>query len=186
MWDSARTIAPFVTVFTGTDLQSNTHSVTQTARFCVGSLESTGPARDMTLTLPFHLRFGLPFLLLPSTSILITLSPTHSSFPSMTSITFLSLITFLSSVLHFLWSFLDISATFDVTLIVSFLILSIFVTPHIHLNLHMSATSYQSFRRCPRLGLVQGMTCYNLITNREGRLLVNLEDNLDSYFVAQL
>ena len=67
-----------------------------------------------------HLRFGLPFLL-PSTSILVTLSPTHSS----------SILT--TCPYHFLTSV--------VPLILSFLILSIFLRSQIQLNILISATS---------------------------------------------
>ena len=55
-------------------------------------------------------------------------------------------------------TFLDISPTFVVPLILSFLIMSSLVTPHIHLNILISATSnlilLLCFFHCPCLGTV--------------------------------
>ena len=84
-----------------------------------------------TFTLSIHLRFGLP-LLLPFTSILITLFPTYSSSLLMTCQFRLNLLS---------CNFLDVFPTFDAPLITSFLILSIFVTPRIDLNIFISAMS---------------------------------------------
>ena len=64
-----------------------------------------------------HLFFGLPLLLLHCTSIAIALFPTYSS----------SYHRSLRS-----WTFSEISPTFVLRLIFSFLILSNLVTPHIH------------------------------------------------------
>ena len=78
-----------------------------------------------------HLFFGLP-LLLPCTSILIALFPTYSSS---------LLITCPYHRILRSWTFFEISPTFVVPPIFSFLILSNLVTPHIHRNLFISATS---------------------------------------------
>ena len=78
------------------------------------------------------LLFGLPLLLLPCTSIPITLFPTYSS----------SLI--ITCPYHRIlrsWAFFEISPTFVLPLIFSFLILSNLVTPHTHRNIFISATS---------------------------------------------
>ena len=72
-------------------------------------------------TLSIHLYFGLPFLLLPSTSILINLFPTYSSSLLVTRPYHLNLLS---------GTFLDNSPTS----VLSFLIQPIFVTPHIHIN----------------------------------------------------
>ena len=78
------------------------------------------------------LRFGLPLLLFPGTSTPITLLPTYSS----------SLLNTHPCRFNLLSStFLDISPSFVVPLILSFLILSSLVTPLIHLNILISATS---------------------------------------------
>ena len=92
------------------------------ARICVCSPDSPFSLKS-TFVLSAHFRFSLPFLL-PSTSILVTLFSTYSSSLLMTNL--------LSCI------FLDISPTFVVPLILSFLILSVFVTPHIHLNILIS------------------------------------------------
>ena len=84
-------------------------SCLQQARFCVSSPDKS------TFTLSIHLRFGLPFLLLSSTSILTTLLHIFFTHP-------------------FWWhhfnllsrAFLDVHPTFVVPLILSFLILSIY------------------------------------------------------------
>ena len=73
--------------------------------------------------------FGLPLLLFPSTTIPITPLPTYSSSLLETCPCLLSC------------TFLDISPTFVVPLILSFLILSSLMTPLIHLNILISATS---------------------------------------------
>ena len=83
------------------------------------------------LMLSNHLRFGLPLLLFPGTSIAITLLPTYSS-------SLLNICPYHFNLLS--CTFFDISPTFVVPLILSFLILSSLVTPLIHLNL-ISATS---------------------------------------------
>jgi len=79
-----------------------------------------------------HLLFCRPLLLQPSTSICITLLTTQSS-------SFLIICPYHWSLLS--WAFLDISATLVVPQIRSYLILSILVIPHIHLNILISATS---------------------------------------------
>ena len=79
-----------------------------------------------------HLRFGLPLLLFPGTSIVTTILPTYSS-------SLLNTCPYHFNLLS--CTFLDISPTFVVPLILSFLILSILVTPLIHLNILISATS---------------------------------------------
>ena len=83
-----------------------------------------------TFTMSIH--FGLPFLLVPSTSILITLFTTDSSPRLMTHTYHFKLLS---------CSFFVISPTFTVPFILSFLILSSLVTPHIHLKILISATS---------------------------------------------
>ena len=84
------------------------------------------------LMLSNRLRFGLPLLLFPGTSIPITLFPTYSSSLLETCPYHFNLLS---------CTFLDISPTFVVPLILSFLILSILVTPLIHFNILISATS---------------------------------------------
>ena len=81
----------------------------------------------------FHLVFGLPLPLVPSTSISIASLPTCSS-PSLLFKCPYHLI--LDSCI-----FLDTSTTFTVPLIYSFLILSLLVTPTDHLSIFISATS---------------------------------------------
>ena len=83
------------------------------------------------LMLSNHLRFDLP-LLFPATSITITLLPTYSSSLLKTCPYHFNLLS---------CTFLDISPTFVVPLILSFLILSSLMTPLIHLNILISATS---------------------------------------------
>ena len=100
-------------------------------RSCASS--SDNPLSDKSfLMLSIHLRFGLPLLLFPGTSIPDTLFPTYSSSLLETCPYHFNLLS---------CSFLDISPTFVVPLILSFLILSILVTPLIHLNILISATS---------------------------------------------
>ena len=70
-----------------------------------------------------HLFFGLP-LLLPCTSMPITLFPAYSSL----------LITCPYHRILCSWTFFEISPTFVLPLIFSFLILSNLVTPHVHRN----------------------------------------------------
>ena len=89
------------------------------------------------LMLSNYLRFGLPPLLFPGTSITITLLTTYSS----------SLLNTCPYHFNLLYcTFLEMSATFVVPLILSFLILSSLVTPFIHLNILISATS--NFSSC--------------------------------------
>ena len=100
-------------------------------RSCASS--SDNPLSDKSfLVLSNHLRFGLPLLLFPGTSIPITLFPTYSSSLLKTCPYHFNLLS---------CTFLDISPTFVVPLILSFLILSTLVTPLIHLNILVSATS---------------------------------------------
>ena len=97
-------------------------------RSCASS--SDNPLSDKSfLMLSSHLRFGLPLLLFPGTSIPITLFPTYSSSLLETCLYHFNLLS---------CTFLDISHTFVVPLILSFPILSILVTP---LNILISATS---------------------------------------------
>ena len=99
---------------------------------------SDNPLSDKSfLMLSNHLRFGLPLLLFPGTSIPITLFPTYSS-------SLLKICPYHFNLLS--CTFLDISPTFVVPLILSFLILSILVTPLIHLNILISATSTSRHR----------------------------------------
>ena len=101
------------------------------ARSCASSLDNSLSDKSF-LMLSNHLRFGLPLLLFPSTSIAITLLPTYSS-------SLLNTCQYHFNLLS--CTFLDISPTFVVLLILSFLILSNFVTPLIHLNILISTTS---------------------------------------------
>ena len=73
------------------------------------------------LMLSSHLRFGLPLLLFPGTSITITLLPTYSS-------SLLSTCPYHFNLLS--CTFMDISLTFAVPLILAFLILSSFNTSY--------------------------------------------------------
>ena len=96
-------------------------------RSCASSPDNSFSDKSF-LILSNHLRFGLPLLLFPGTSITITLLPTCSS-------SLLNTFNLLSC------TFLDISPTFVVPLILSFLILCSLVTPLIHPNILNSATS---------------------------------------------
>ena len=103
-----------------------------------------------------HLRFGLPLLFSPgtSTTITITLLPTYSS----------SLLnTYHFNILS--CTFLEISPTFVVPVILSFLILSSLVTHFIHLNILISAAS--NFFSCAfsnaHLGTVRHCWSYNCL-----------------------
>ena len=84
------------------------------------------------LMLSNNLRFGLPLLPFPGTFIPITLLPTYSS-------SLLNTCPYHFNLLS--CTFLDISPTFVVPLILSFLILSSLAIPLIHLNILISATS---------------------------------------------
>ena len=106
------------------------------ARSCVSSLDNSLSDKSF-LMLSNHLRFGIPLLLFPGTSIAITLLPTYSS-------ALLSTCPYHVNLLS--CTFLEISPTFVVPLILSFLILSILVIPLIHLNILISATS--NFSSC--------------------------------------
>ena len=86
----------------------------------------------LLLMLSNHLRFGLPLLLFPGTSITITLLPTYSYSLRNTCPYHFNLRS---------CTFLDISPTFVVPPILSFQILSSLVTPLIHLNILIPATS---------------------------------------------
>ena len=94
------------------------------------------PDRPFSLRSSFtqsaHLFFGLPLFLLPCTSIPITLFPTYSSS---------LLITCPYHRILRSWTFFEISPIFVLPLICSFLILSKLVTPQIHSNIFISATS---------------------------------------------
>ena len=101
------------------------------ARSWASSLDNSLSDKSFPM-LSNHLRFGLPLLLFPGTSIAITLLPTYSS-------SLLNTCPYHFNLLS--CTFLDISPTFVVPLILSFLILSSLVTPLIHLNILISATS---------------------------------------------
>ena len=101
------------------------------ARSCVSSLDNSFSDKSFPMV-SIHLRVGLPLLLFPGTSIAITLLPTYSS-------SLLSTCPYHFNLLS--CTFLYISPIFVVTLILSFLILSSLVTPLIHLNILISATS---------------------------------------------
>ena len=100
-------------------------------RSCASSPDNSLSDKSF-LMLSNHLRFGLPLLLFPYTSIPITLLPTYSSSLLKTCPYHFNLLS---------CTFLDICHTFVVPLILSFLILSGLVTPLIHLNILISATS---------------------------------------------
>ena len=101
------------------------------AQSCVSSLDNY--LSDKSFLMPSnHLRFGLPLLLFSGTSIAITLLPTYSS-------SLLSECPYHFNLLS--CTFLDISPTIVVPLILSFIILSSLVTPLFHLNILISATS---------------------------------------------
>ena len=101
------------------------------ARSCVSSLDNSLSNKSF-LMLSNRLPFGLPLLLFPGTSIAITLLHTYSSSLHSTCPYHFSLLS---------CTFLDISPTFVVPLMLSFLILSSLMTPHIHLNILISAVS---------------------------------------------
>ena len=101
------------------------------ARSCVSSLDNSFSDKSFPMV-SIHLRFGLPLLLFPGTSIPITLLPTYSS-------SLLNTCPYHFNLLS--CTFLDISPTLVVPLILSFLILSSLVTPLIHLTILISATS---------------------------------------------
>ena len=101
------------------------------ARSCASFLDNSLSEKSFLMQ-SNHLRFGLPLLLFPSTSIVITLLPTYSSSLLYTCPYHFNLLS---------CTFLDISPTFVVPLILSCLILSSLVTPLIHLNILISATS---------------------------------------------
>ena len=108
-------------------------------RSCASS--SDNPLSDKSfLMLSNHLRFGLPLLLFPGTSIPITLFPTYSSSLLETCPYHFNLLS---------CTFLDISPTFVVPLILSFLILFILVTPLIHLNIPPHPTSSRVLSSLP-------------------------------------
>ena len=89
------------------------------ARPCESSLDNSLSDKSF-LMLSNHLRFGLPLFLFSGTSIAITLLPTYSSSLLNTCPYHLNLLS---------CTLLDISPTFVVNLILSFLILSSLVTP---------------------------------------------------------
>ena len=101
-------------------------------RSCASS--SDNPLSDKSfLMLSIHLRFGLPLLLFPGTSIPNTLFPAYSSSLLETCPYHFNLLS---------CTFLDISPTFVVPLILSFLILSILVTLF-HANIVLYLTSHK-------------------------------------------
>ena len=105
-------------------------SCLQTAWLCVSS-----PDSPFSLSLVNFHTVHPPMLLLSSASILINLFPTYS----------LSLLTTWPYDFNLAsCTFLDISPIFIVILILSFLILSIFATPHIYFNILISASSNSS------------------------------------------
>ena len=85
-----------------------------------------------SFTLTNHLLLGLPLFLLPCTFITIALLPTQCSSLLITCPYHFDLLS---------WTFFVIPYTFVVPLILSFLILSSFVTPHSHRSILISATS---------------------------------------------
>ena len=85
-----------------------------------------------SFTLSNHLLLGLPLFLLPCTFITVALLPTQCSSLRITCPYHFNLLS---------CTFFVISPTFVVHLILSFLILSSFVTPHIHRSILISATS---------------------------------------------
>ena len=101
------------------------------ARYWASSIDNSLSDKSF-LMLSNHLRFILPLLLFPGTSITTTLLPTYSS-------SLLNTCPYHFNLLS--CTFLDISPTFVVPLILSFLIMSSLVTPLIHLNILISATS---------------------------------------------
>ena len=101
------------------------------ARSCASSPDNSRSDKSF-LTLSNHLSFGLPLLLFPDTSNPITPLPMYSS-------SLLNTWPYHFNLLS--CTFSDISPTFVVPLILSFLIMSRLVTPLIHLNILISATS---------------------------------------------
>ena len=102
-------------------------------RSCASSPDNNYSLSDKSFFVLWnHLRFGLPLLLFPGTFITITLLPTYSSSRLNTCPCHFNLLS---------CTFLDISPTFVVPLIISFPILSSLVTPLIHLNILIPATS---------------------------------------------
>ena len=104
---------------------------THLTRSCASSPDNSLSDKSF-LMLSNHFRFDLPVLLFPGTSITTTLMPTYSSSLLNTRPYHFNL---------FSCTFLDISHTFVVLLILSFPILSSLATPLIHLNILISATS---------------------------------------------
>ena len=102
----------------------------QFIRHCVSSTDSSLSDKS-SLVLSNHFRFGLPLLLFHVTSVTITLLPTHSS-------SLLNTCPYHCKLLSY--TVLDISPTFTIPLIISFLNLSSLVTQLIHLNTLISAT----------------------------------------------
>ena len=101
------------------------------ARSCASSLDNSLSDKSF-LMLSNHLRFGLPLFLFLGTFIATTLLPTYSS----------SLLNACSYHVNLRsCTFMDISPTFVVPLILSYLILSSLLTPLIHLYILISATS---------------------------------------------
>ena len=101
------------------------------ARSCASSRDNSLSDKS-SLMLSNHLRFGHSLLLFPGTSIAITLLPTYSSSLLKTCPYHFNLLS---------CTFFDITPTFVAPLMLSFLILSSLVTPLIHLNILISATS---------------------------------------------
>ena len=100
---------------------------------CESSPDNSFPVK-LSYMLSIHLCFCLPFLVLISTSVTINLLPTYSSL-SLHHGQYHSKSNLLSC------TFLDMYPELVVPLIISFRILSNLVTPHIHLNILISATS---------------------------------------------
>ena len=135
-------------------------------RHCVSSPGSSLSDKSF-LMLSNHLRFGLPLLLSHGTSITITLLSTHSS-------SLLNTCPYHFKVLS--CTFFDISPTFAIPVILSFLILSSFVTPLIHLNTLISATNCEFFTAhvhwfLPGFSLLHTMTLHNNYLNNHIRNL---------------
>ena len=102
-----------------------------------------------------HSHFGLPLLLFPGTSIPITLLPMHSS-------SLLNTYAYHFNLLS--CNFLDISPTFVVPLILSFLILCQLgesTHPSYHPNFHHIQLILLCFLHYPRLGTVHHCQSYN-------------------------
>ena len=122
------------------------------ARSCSSSPDNSLSDKSF-LILSNHLHFGLPLLLFLGTSIPITLFPTYLS-------TLLNTCPYHFNPLY--CTFLDISPN-SVALILSFLILSILVTPLIHLNFGHIQLLLVRFLHCPRLGTVHHCWSYNCL-----------------------